>query len=123
MADQPKGAPVIFSAKRWLDSRAADRAGKVFAAVALSVSLVLGYAVYQQNRCQAAYAAAANASQRARSEAAEKDRQAQDILFKAIADRPREAISALREYNTARDEADAQRDQNPVPPAPSTRCG
>ncbi len=109
--------------KAWLDSQTADRAGKVLAVIAMTLSLVLGYQVYRQNECQADYAAASNASQRARADAAEKDRQAQDLLFKAIADHPREAIAALREYNASRDAADAQRADNPVPPPPSTRCG
>jgi uncharacterized protein HemX len=76
---------------RWLDSRQADRAGKLLAVVALTASLILGYAVYQQNRCQAAYAVASNASSQGRAEAAEKDRQAQDLLFRAIANSPRTA--------------------------------
>jgi uncharacterized protein HemX len=104
---------------RWLDSRQADRAGKLLAVVALTASLILGYAVYQQNRCQAAYAVASNASSQGRAEAAEKDRQAQDLLFRAIANSPRTAISSLRQYNASRDAADAQRAQNPV----SSRCG
>ena len=114
---------MIATAKRWLDSRGADRAGKVLAAIALALSIGLGFAVYQQTQCQADYAAASNASQRARAAAAETDRQAQDILFKAIADNPRGAIAALREYNASREAADAQRERNPIPPAPSTRCG
>lgn len=109
--------------KRWLDSNEANRIGKVLAVIALSLSIGLGYAVYRQNQCQAAYATASNTSQRARAEAAEKDRQAQDALFKAIADNPRQAIEALREYNASRDAADVQRAENPVPPAPSSRCG
>lgn len=113
----------MTSVKRWLDSDQANRIGKIMAVVALTASLILGYAVYRQNQCQAAYAAASNTSQRARAEAAEKDRKAQDILFQAIADNPRQAIVSLREYNTARQAADAQRASNPIPPAPSTRCG
>jgi len=114
---------VIGGAKRWLDSRGADRAGKVLAVVAMTLSLVLGYAVYRQTRCQADYAAASNASTRARAEAAETDRTAQDTLFRAIADHPREAIAAVRQYNGARAQADAQRARNPIPPPPSTACG
>lgn len=114
---------MIANAKRWLDSRAADRAGKVFAAVALTLSLVLGYAVFRQNVCQADYAAASNANQRARADAADVDRKAQDAMFDAIADNPRNAITAIRAYRDQRRAADAQRAQNPIPPPPSTRCG
>jgi hypothetical protein len=109
--------------KRWLDSPAADRAWKLASAVALSLSMVLGYAVYQQNRCQAAYAEASNASQRARAEAAEVDRLAHDAMFNAIADDPSGSISAIRAYRDSRAAANAQRARNPIPPAPSTNCG
>lgn len=111
------------AAVRWLDSRDAARTVWLIATLTLVLCLVLAVKQYSLTKCQAAYAEASNASQRARAQAAEKDRQAQDQLFQAIADRPREAIVALRSYNDLRAVADAQRAKNPVPPAPSTNCG
>jgi len=107
----------------WLDSRQAARIIQVVAVVALVLSVWFGIQQYQLTKCQASYAEASNASQRARADAAEVDRKAQDALFKAVADNPRTAVPAIREYNDARAEADKQRAANPIPPAPSTKCG
>ena len=109
--------------KDWFDSSAAERIGKVMAAVALLLSLVVGGLQYRLTRCQAAYAEASNTSQRARAEAAELDRQAQDRMFDAIADRPRDSIAEIRAYRDTRRAANEQRERNPIPPAPSTNCG
>jgi hypothetical protein len=111
------------AAVNWLDSRQAARLVWLVAVATLSLCAVLAVKQYHLTRCQAAYAEASNASQRARAEAAETDRRAQDTLFQAIADQPREAIVALRKYNESRAIADEQRAKNPVPPAPSTNCG
>ncbi len=107
----------------WLDSRQAARTVWIVAVLALGLCVWLGLKQFDLTRCQAAYAEASNASQRARAEAAEVDRRAQDQLFDAIADDPRAAIVALRTYNAQREEADAKRAKNPIPPAPSTNCG
>lgn len=107
----------------WLDSRLATRIVQLVAVVALLLSVWFGVQQYQLTKCQARYAEASNASQRARAQASEVDRQAQDALFKAVADNPRTAIAAIRAYNTARAEADSQRAANPIPPPPSTNCG
>lgn len=107
----------------WLDSRQAARIVWVVAVLALGLCVWLGLEQNELTRCQAAYAEASNASQRARAEAAELDRRAQDQLFDAIADNPRAAIDSLRSYNATRAEADRRRAANPVPPAPSTNCG
>ncbi len=114
---------VSRAAVHWLDSRQAARIVWLVAVLALGMCVWLGLKQFDLTRCQAAYAEASNTSQRARAEAAEKDRQAQDLLFDAIADNPRAAIDALRAYNSAREAADRQRAQNPIPPAPSTNCG
>lgn len=111
------------AAVRWLDSDAADRAGKAIATLALMLSAWLGVQQYQLTACQARYAEVSNASQRARAAAAEVDRQAQDELFTAVADHPRTAIAAIRRYNLARAQADRQRAASPIPPPPSTNCG
>jgi hypothetical protein len=108
---------------RWLGSRQADIAGKTMAAVALLLSLGIGVVQLRLTQCQARYAEVSNASQRARAEAAEQDRRAQDAMFDAIADQPRQAVTAVRAYRDLRRAADAQRAQNPIPPAPSTNCG
>jgi hypothetical protein len=107
----------------WLDSRAATRVVQVMAMVALLVSFLIGYRQYELASCVARYNEASNVSQRARAQAAETDRRAQDELFRAIADDPRQAIAKLRIYNASRAQADAQRASNPVPPPPSTSCG
>ena len=108
---------------RWLSSRQADIAWKIMAAVALALSVTIGVRQYQMTQCQARYNEASNASQRARAQAAEADRQAQDAMFTAVAANPRGAIAAIRQYNQARAAADAQRASNPVPPPPSETCG
>jgi hypothetical protein len=117
---------LVAAARRvlvWLDSGAATRLAKVVAAVALVLSVAVGVKEYALTQCQARYAEASNSSQRARAQAADVDRRAQDRLFQAIADDPGNAIASLRSYNDARAMADAQRASNPVPPAPSTTCG
>jgi hypothetical protein len=108
---------------RWLDSRAAARLVWIVALAALLLCVGLGIKQFQLTTCQARYAEASNASQRARADAAEVDRQAQDQLFRSIADNPRAALDAVQAYNRSRASADAQRAQNPIPPAPSTNCG
>jgi hypothetical protein len=107
----------------WLDSRQAARVVWLVALLALCVSVWFGSQQYQLTRCQARYAEVSNTSQRARAEAAEKDRRAQDQLFQSIADEPGSAISSLRSYNESRMAADKQRAANPIPPPPSTNCG
>jgi len=93
------------------------------AVVSLLLCGVLAVKQYDLTRCQAAYADASNASQRARAAAAELDRRAQDAMFDAIAENPRTAFATLRAYNESRRVADEQRARNPIPPAPSTNCG
>ncbi|MET0419321.1 MAG: hypothetical protein ABW022_25185 [Actinoplanes sp.] len=107
----------------WLDSRQAARLVWLVALITLVACGVLAWKQYNLTTCQAKYAEASNASQRARAEAAEVDRRAQDRLFQSIAANPRSAVESLREYNATRAEADKRRAQNPVPPAPSTNCG
>jgi hypothetical protein len=107
----------------WLDSRQAARVVQGVALLALVLSVYFGVQQFHLTQCQARYAEASNASQRARASAADVDRRAQDALFKAVADSPRSAITAIRAYNDSRAEADRQRAANPVPPPPSTNCG
>lgn len=107
----------------WLDSRQAAALVQVVAALALFLSVVFSVEQYQLGRCQARYAEVSNASQRARAEAAQVDRAAQDSLFREVAEHPQTAIVAIRRYNAARSEADRQRAANPIPPPPSTKCG
>jgi hypothetical protein len=107
----------------WLDSRQAARVVQGIALLALLLSVFFGVQQYHLTQCQARYAEVSNASQRARSEAADVDRKAQDALFRAVADNPRTAIGAIRAYNDSRSQADRQRAANPVPPPPSTNCG
>jgi hypothetical protein len=117
---------LVVAARRvlaWLDSRAASRVAQAVAAIALVLSVGVGVREYALTQCQARYAESSNTSQRARAQAADLDRRAQDQLFQAIADHPDQAIDSLRAYNVSRAEADAQRARNPVPPAPSTSCG
>lgn len=111
------------AAVRWLDSRQAARTVWVVAVLTLAFCGVLAWKQYSLTGCQAKYAEASNASQRARAEAAELDRQAQDRLFQQIAADPSKGIEVLREYNEARAVANDQRAKNPVPPPPSTNCG
>lgn len=111
------------AAVNWLDSRQAARTVWIVAVATLALCAVLAVKQYHLTRCQAAYAEASNTSQRARAEAAELDRQAQDRLFQSIADKPRSAIESLRIYNEQRAQANAQRAKNPIPAPPSTNCG
>ena len=110
------------SVARWLSSRQADVAWKLMAAVALLLSVFVAVRQYDMTACQARYNEASNSSQRARAEAAEVDRQAQDRLLRAIADAPASALNAVRQYNASRAAADEQRAQNPVPPSPQETC-
>lgn len=113
----------MTSVKRWLDSPAADRLWKVMAGVALLLSLGIGVVQLRLTACQAAYAEASNASQRARAQAAEVDRQALDRVMRVVAENPRQGLAAVQEYNAARAAADAQRARNPIPEPPSSNCG
>lgn len=115
--------PVVGRAVSWLDSRQAARTVQVVAVVALLLSVVFGVQQYRLTKCQAQYAEASNASQRARAEAAEVDRLAQDKMFTTVAADPRAAIDAIRSYNESRADANRQRAANPIPPPPSTNCG
>lgn len=107
----------------WLDSRQAAAFVQVVAALALFLSVWFSVEQYQLGRCQARYAEASNTSQRARAEAAQVDRLAQDELFRKVAEHPETAIVAIRRYNASRAEADQRRAANPIPPPPSTKCG
>ncbi len=107
----------------WLDSRQAARIVQAIALLALVLSVWFGIQQYQLTKCQARYAEVSNASQRARAQAADVDRRAQDSLFRAVADNPKTAIAEIRAYNLSRADADRQRAANPVPPPPSTNCG
>lgn len=109
--------------KTALDSGPVTRAVQVAAVVALLLSLWLGWAQRQQVACQARYNEHSNVSQQARAQAAEKDRQAQDELFRKVAGNTRSTVQYLREYLRQRAVADAQRAANPVPPPPSETCG
>ncbi len=111
------------AAVRWLDSRQAARTVWIVAVVTLAFCGVLAWKQYSLTGCQAKYAEASNTSQRARAEAAELDRQAQDRLFREIAEDPQRTLEKLRDYNASRAVANAQRAKNPVPPPPSTNCG
>lgn len=113
----------MTNVKRWFGGRVANIAWKVMAAVALLLSIGIGYQQRQMTACQARYNEASNASQQARSLAAEADRQAVDELMRAVATNPRQALIAIRAYNAKRDLADRQREANPVPPPPSETCG
>jgi hypothetical protein len=114
---------IYARAVAWLDSRAADVIWKTMAFLALVASVLIGARQYEMTTCQAHYNEASNISQRARAEAAAVDRLALDRLLGAIADRPQDAIPAIRAYNVSRGEADAQRARNPVPAPPSETCG
>lgn len=107
---------------RALNSATADMAVKVVAVVALTLSVYIGVQQRQFTQCLAEYNEANNRSQAARYAAAEQDRQAQDILFRSIAEQPRGGIDALREYNGSRDKANATRKANPLPAPPSQSC-
>lgn len=108
---------------RWLDGPLANIIWKGMALIALVLSVAIGVRQFQMTQCQARYNEASNVSQRARSEAAEQDRQAQDAMFKAIAKDPKSTIVLLNGYLEDRAAANAQRAQNPVPPPPSETCG
>lgn len=117
---------LVAAARRavaWLDSRTADRIVKAMAVIALVVSMGLLVKHYQLTNCLARYNEQSNASQRARADAADTDRAAQDKLFLQIADDPRHAFDKVRAYNISRAAADAQRASNPIPPPPSETCG
>ncbi|MEU7609562.1 hypothetical protein [Micromonospora sp. NPDC049204] len=107
---------------RALDSPAVNMIVKVIAVLALALSVFVGVQQVQLTSCLAEYNEANNRSQAARYAAAEQDRQAQDELFRSIAEDPRSGIEALRQYNLSRDQADEQRRANPLPAPPSQRC-
>lgn len=107
----------------FLDSRTAIRLVQAMAALALLLSLLVGFKQYRMTACQAAYNEQSNRSQQARAEAAKTDRDALDKLLQVVADNPRGSIDAIRQYNQSRLAGDAQRASNPVPPPPSQTCG
>jgi hypothetical protein len=113
----------VRRAYAWLDTRSATRVLQIVAVVSLLVSVVVGFRQYELTNCVAHYNEVNNVSQRARAEAADTDRQAQDTLFRQIADDPQHAFDKLRAYNASRAAADAQRSSNPIPPPPSQTCG
>lgn len=106
-----------------LDSRRAFRLVQLMAAAALLLSVWVGWQQYRMTKCQARYNEASATSTRARAAAAEADRQALDSLMLAVAEQPRGAIQAVREYNAVRRVTDQQRAANPLPPPPSQTCG
>ncbi|MFY1686508.1 hypothetical protein [Plantactinospora sp. WMMB782] len=105
-----------------LDSRTATRAVQLVAVVALLLSIYIGIEQRQLTACLAEYNEANNRVTAARYQAAEQDRQAQDAMFRAVADDPRSALGQIRQYTELRAQSDEQRRQNPLPSPPSQRC-
>lgn len=114
---------------RWLNSRA-DLVMRVIVVVSLAVGLVVAVQHRTLARCLAEYNEDFANSTEQRSQAAEKDRQAEDSLWFAIdesrslppAEARAKSLAAFNSYIKQRREADRQRRENPPPPPPSQRC-
>lgn len=105
-----------------LDSTTVELALRLAAIVALCATAFIGIQQQQQRECLDRYAAESAQSQKARAAAAEIDRQAVDGLMLSVAQNPRQAFTAITDYNTARQAANAQRAENPIPDPPATVC-
>lgn len=99
----------------------ADWVFRVIALISLLAATLVGAQQYRLASCLARYTEASNRSTAARAEAADADRQAQDAMYRAIAETPGAGREALRQYLETRRQADAQRAAHPVPPPPTCR--
>lgn len=117
----PKRIPRAFM--RVLGSRQMDLILRFVSLIVIASVVCIAIDQNRQETCLKRYAEQQAVALKARFEAAEIDRQAEDRLYHDIAMNPRDSIAALREFNAARDVADAQREANPPPEPPSTICG
>lgn len=117
----------------WLDSRSAFRAVQVMAALALFLSVFVGVKQYRLATCLADYNDRSAQATAARTEAAERDRAAQDRMWQAFADAGdpakvppaqarKYAADAFQTFLKERAEANKRRAQNPLPAPPSEVC-
>ena len=117
----------------WLDSRGASRAVQVVALLALLLSVYVGVKQYRLASCLASYNDRSAKATGARTEAAERDRAAQDAMWQAFADAgdPQKvppaqaqayAKAAFEKFLKDRAQANAQRASNPLPAPPSEVC-
>lgn len=143
---------MLLGAKRWMDSRSADRTVKVLVLVTLLIAVAVGVRQSQLTDCLSAYNDAAAVAAAVRVQAAAEDRKADEAdrlaneterlalkeLFDALAVQDQAATKAafaklVTTYQatdrartaTALQRADNERKraENPPPPPPSLRCG
>lgn len=107
-----------------LDSRAMTRVVQLIAFLSLLLSLGVGAKQYALADCLARYNDEAAASQKARAQAAEEDRQAVDTMVKSVVNSHSRAESraALLAYVNTRAVNDEKRRANPAPVGPSELC-
>lgn len=106
----------------WLDAPVVTRLIQIIAIASLLLAIGVGVKQYSLADCLADYNDAYSKVQGARLDAAEQDRRAQDRMFEAVANDPRNAIPAIRSYTTSRAAADEQRKRNPLPQPPKVSC-
>lgn len=117
----------------WLDSPAARRVMTLLAVASMGLSVFVLAKQYQLTDCLAAYNDRSAQATGARTEAAERDRSAQDRMWQAFADAgdpakvpPDQAQAyakaAFERFLKDRAEANKQRAQNPLPAPPSQVC-
>lgn len=114
---------VARAVKQWLERPGIELSLKLLVIVSLGLGGWATFGQWQLTRCQAAYNEASNRSTAGRAQAAAEDREAVDDLVSSVIRDPANGLEALRGYESTRAAADQRRAENPVPPAPSTRCG
>ena len=116
-----------------LDSKVVTRAIQVVAVASLLLAVSVAGKQYSLTDCLARYQDRSAKATGARTEAAERDRLAQDALWQAIADAsdpakvpPSQAGAHVRKafaaFLAARESANRQRAENPAPAPPSEVC-
>lgn len=106
-----------------LDALWGHRAVAVLVILSSAGVIWLGVQDRQQTECNARYNDLQARSQQARSEAAERDRQALNALVRSLVDEnTADGREQVRRYLETIEQTDKERQENPVPPPPADLC-
>lgn len=106
-----------------LDALWGHRAVAVLVILSSAGVIWLGVQDRQQTECNARYNDLQARSQQARSEAAERDRQALNALVRSLVDEnTADGREQVQRYLETIEQTDKERQENPVPPPPADLC-
>lgn len=106
-----------------LDTRVMHRIVAVLVLVSAVAYVWLAAKQQDQVECSARYNELSAEAQRARSSAADKDREALTAMIRSLVDEtPGDARAEIERYLATIEQTDRERNQNPVPPPPADLC-